>query len=116
MARRKDVYVSRSVGRYRVGMWLPLKNLLGLGFLAWLGLAIFGLFSVQSRIDNDKEFESFKPVTVVAKWTCTEDREKMPEGLKRYGQRMCWSTERNGRGDIRYSAVGETPSIIKAKP
>ncbi|SCB30312.1 hypothetical protein GA0061099_1004446 [Bradyrhizobium yuanmingense] len=114
MARRKDVYVSRKVGKYRVGMWLPLKNLIGLGFLIFLGLAFYGIFLGQNRAASNKEFESFPPLVDIAPYTCTEDRDRMPDGLKSYSRR-CWSSQRNARGDIRYRAVGDDV-IIKAKP
>ncbi len=110
----KNVWVSRQFGKYHVGMWLPIKRLLGLGFLVYLGFAFAGLISVSNKIDNDKEFYAQKPVVMVNKWTCTEDRERMPEGLKRMGMEQCWSTERNARGDYRYEAVGAT-SIVKAR-
>lgn len=108
----KHVYVSRRVGKYRVGGWVPLK-LLAFGFFIYLAFALFGGILVSNSIEDDKEFFAQRPVVTVAKWTCSENRDQMPEGLKRYS-RLCWSTERNARGDLRYSAV-EGTSIVKAK-
>lgn len=108
----KNVWVSRRVGKYRVGMWLPIKNLLGLGFLVWLGLAFYGLIFGSNRVEDDKEFYAQKPVVTTNKWTCSEDRDQIPPGLRHFG-RQCWSTERNARGDYRYAATDGT-YIVKA--
>lgn len=42
----KQVWVSRRVGKYRVGAWVPAK-LIGLGYLLFIALGIYGLILVH---------------------------------------------------------------------
>jgi hypothetical protein len=48
----KQVWVSRRVGKYRVGAWVPAK-LIAVGYLLFFALAVYGLFLAATKPDED---------------------------------------------------------------
>ncbi|MEY9575845.1 hypothetical protein ABIE88_003421 [Bradyrhizobium diazoefficiens] len=55
----KQVWVSRRVGKYRVGAWVPAK-LIGLGYLLFFALGIYGLILVASKPQEDPSITEWR--------------------------------------------------------
>lgn len=58
----KQVWVSRRVGKYRVGAWVPAK-LIGLGYLLFIALGIYGLILVHNA-DSQSYSASQRPLLI----------------------------------------------------